>query len=210
MTYYREFFDSQGQLKQTRNIECARWGNLVYARTLKAGSEFFYRNFTQTAGWEPQRWADIDWDRDHVFSYVMDPIRRRHKGISEVLIQTQATDLLFNNPAFASVIAQVPCLDDHSASLHNIYGDRINSIEWLPMDNNHATAVAATEELLARLGHPPIAWNSEFSHTTANYMDAVYNRVKELWDNEYINDYVRFYFAPDIELYQRTLEKYAK
>jgi hypothetical protein len=207
MTYYREFFDSHNQLKQTRNIECARWGNLVYARTLKAGSEFFYKNFTQTAGWEPCRWADINWGRDHVFSYVMDPIKRRHKGISEFLIQTNSVDLLFNSVPFQQVIAQVPALDDHSASLHNIYGEYINRIEWLPMDSNHATAVNATDRLLEQHGHFPIKWNSEFAHTTANYMDDIYNRVKQLWDQQFINDYVRFYFAADIELYRRTLAK---
>lgn len=207
MTYYQAFFDHNNQLKQTRNIECARWNNLVYARTLKAGSEFFYKNFTITAGWQPCRWADINWQQDHVFSYVMDPIRRRHKGISEFLIQCGAQDLLFNNTSFAQIIAQVPCLDDHSASLHNIYGDRIRDIEWLPMDNNHSTAQLATDALLQRVGHPAIEWNSEFAHTTANYMDDVYNRVKQLWDQEFINDYVRNYFAADIELYRRTLAK---
>lgn len=208
MTYYRNFFDGNNQLKQTRNIDCARWNNLVYARTLKCGSEFFYKNFTQTAGWEPCRWADIDWNRDSVFSYVMDPVKRRHKGISEFLIQTNSVDLLFSSVPFQAVIAQVPCLDDHSASLHNIYGDRIQNIEWLPIVADHSVAIRATDALLQRHGHQSIKWNSAFAHTTANYMDNIYNRVKELWDSTFINDYVRFYFEKDIELFQRVAASY--
>jgi hypothetical protein len=182
----------------------------VYARTLKAGSEFFYKNFTQTANWQPCWYHEIDWSKDTVFSYIMDPIKRRHKGMSEVIIQTGTQDTLLNNTGnFANIIKQVPVLDAHSASLHNIYGSRVHDITWLLMTSDHSVAVEQTEELLATHNHPPMEWNSEFAHTTANYMDAVYNCVKSLWENDPSYDHpVRNYFQPDIDLYKRIQDQY--
>ena len=202
------FFDKHKNIKQERHIECCRWKNLVYARTLKCASEFFYKNFTLTAGWQPITYNDIDWQNNYVFSYIMDPIDRRHKGIAEFLIQTNTQHLL-NIDDFGKIIKQVTCLDEHSASLHNIYGNRISQIKWLPIVNNHQIAIDATESLLSEHQHPQIAWNKHFEHTTKNYMDSTYLKVKELWLQDLsVSDYVRFYFEPDILLFREVLKKY--
>ena len=209
MTYYRAFFDSDQKILQHQSIDCCRWKNLVYVRTLKCGSEFFYRNFTQTAGWTPVKWDDITWDKDHVFSYIMDPIERRHKGVAEFVVMNNGADLLFNNPAFSAYIQQVPCLDEHSASLHNLYGDRVNCMYWIPLLSDHSVAITATDELLESSGHPLIVWNKEFTHTTANYMDDIYNRVKELWNQaNVIKGFARSYFEKDLELFTKTKKAY--
>jgi hypothetical protein len=209
MTYYRSFFDQNQQIIQTRHIECCRWNNLVYVRTLKCGSEFFYKNFTQTARWTPIKWNDIDWNNDYAFSYIMDPIKRRHKGIAEFLIMNNGKDLLFNVPEFGKIICQIPCFDEHSASLHNLYGDKINHIHWLPLLSDHSVAITATNELLEHHTHPLIHWNNAFAHTTDNYMSDTYNRVKELWDStNVINGYVRSYFEKDLELFMETKKTY--
>jgi len=183
--------------------ECCRWQHLVYVRTLKCGSEFFYRSFTQTAGWQPMRFQDIDWQKDLAFSYVMDPIKRRHKGICEHLIGTGIVDAYMRDDALAAALAKVPCMDEHSASLHALYGQRVHDIHWLLLDDDHSVGISQTQQLLAQHGHPDIAWNREFEHTTANYMDHIYHRVKSFWDDRTIAHHVRSYFRDDVDLYNR-------
>lgn len=201
-------FYNNGRFNEDRNIECARYKNLVYARTLKCGSEFFWKNFTITAGWEPVKWSDIDWSKDTVFSYIMDPIQRRHKGIAEYLFINQALDLL-KDPAFCRIIAQAPFLDEHSASMRNIYGDKVDQIEWIPMSQtDHGLSQRLTDQLLEGHNHPLIEWNPEFVHTTENYIGSVYRQLRDLWDAESFIGLVRFYFQEDVGIYQSALQKH--
>lgn len=201
------FYRNDG-FNEDRNIECARWCNLVYARTLKSGSEFFYKNFVVTAKWEPMTWRDIDWDSDHVFSYIMDPIQRRHKGMAEYLFVNHALHLL-DDLYFDRIIAQAPFLDEHSASMRTVYGDRIKDIHWIPMSqNDHDLAQRLTDQLLTEHGHTAIAWNKEFIHTTENYIGPAYRTLKSLWEQDPFVGITRFYFQEDIELYISALEKH--
>lgn len=193
-----------GEFNPDRNVECARWQNLVYVRTLKAGSEFFYKNFVITAAWKPMHWQDINWQSDHVFSYIMDPIQRRHKGIAEYLFINDALHLL-DDPAFGRVIAQAPFLDEHSASVRTLYGDRVHDIHWIPMSQtDHARAQHLTDQLLQAHGHPAIAWNPEYVHTTENYMGSAYRTLRALWEQDPWVGITRFYFQEDIELHLRA------
>jgi hypothetical protein len=190
-----------GQFNQDRHIECARWNNLVYARTLKCGSEFFYKNFVFTAGWQPTLWPDIDWQTDRVFSYIMDPIQRRHKGIAEYLFINDAMHLL-DDPAFSRIIAQAPFLDEHSASMRTVYGDRVNDIHWIPMSQtDHEQAQRLTDQLLWEYEHPKIQWNRDYVHTTENYMGPAYRTLRALWEKDPWAGITRFYFQEDIERY---------
>jgi hypothetical protein len=190
--------------------ECCRFNNLVYARTLKAGSEFFYKNFTKTAGWLPITLNDVNWDYDVVFSYIMDPIQRRHKGISEVIIMTDTVDLLLSNKGnFGNLIKKLPFLDEHSASLHNIYGDNISKINWLFMANDNQIAIRETNEFLAKYHAPSVTWDAQYTHATGGYMSEIFTRVKSLWENDpTYSDVVSEYFRKDIELYNKIKEEY--
>jgi hypothetical protein len=192
-----------------RHISCLRKNKLIYARTLKAGSEFFYKNF-QAAGWIEVTFDSINWDNETVFSHIMDPIQRRHKGISEVIISTGTRTLLLNNKGnFDRLLKLIPFLDAHSASLHNIYGNNVRKINWLLLTNDHSVAVKETDRFLDQHGVPPIDWNVDFTHNTGSYMSDIYVRVKELWENDpQYDDTVRNYFQPDIELFNEVKAEY--
>jgi hypothetical protein len=52
-------------------------------------------------------------------------------------------------------------------------------------------------------------WNVEFAHATGSYMSEVYTKVKDLWEsNPAIDDTVRNYFQPDIDLYREIKANY--
>lgn len=194
-----------------RDISCLRKNKLVYARTLKAGSEFFYKNF-RDAGWFEVTFDSINWDNETVFSYIMDPIQRRHKGISEMIIKTETVDLLLEDKKnIGKLIKLIPFLDAHSASLHNIYGDHVKKINWLLMTTDHSVAIQETERFLTQHGVPVPTWNVEHTHATGGYMSEIYTRVKSHWEwtaEPQIDDTVRNYFQPDIDLYCEVKQEY--
>ena len=199
-------FYKDDDFNNERAIDCARWNHLVYARTLKCGSEFFYRNFTQTAAWQPIAWQEINWEKDLVFGHVMDPVQRRHKGIAEYLFITGCIDMLLENDDFAHMISQVPCLDEHSACMRDIYGDRVNDLHWIPMSqSDHQLAQRLTDRLLEAHGHAKLEWNTEFVHTTENYLGPAYRKLQQLWEEQEIIGLARFYFQEDIGIYLEAL-----
>ena len=193
-------FFNKKEIKDSMFVECLRWNNLVYLRTLKCGSEFFYRNFQEVAGWKKIRWQDINWDTDHVFSYIMDPIRRRHKGIAEFLIHHRLVNALFDNPDFAKLIKHVPFLDEHSAGMHTIYGNYVDKIDWIILSKDRNQGVKYTNLLLEHYNHPPINWNSEFVHTTDEYMKDIFDRLEQLWQSSDNELAVRNYYEREIRL----------
>ena len=154
--------------------------------------------------------TDVDWNYHTVFSYIMDPIQRRHKGISEVIIQTNTVDLLLKNKGnFVDLLKQVPYLDGHSASLHSIYGDNVKKVNWLLMTPDHQVAIEETNRFLAEHCAPPIDWNVNFTHATGSYMSEIFTRVKSSWEkNSEYSDTVKDYFQKDIELYNEVKERY--
>ena len=201
------FFNNK-QIKQSRYIECLRWNNLVYVRTLKCASEFFYRNFDETSSWEKINWDQIDWSQDRVFSYIMDPVRRRHKGIAEFLIHHRLTEQLFDNSKFAELVSHLPFLDEHSAGMYTIYEDYADQIDWIPLSLNHAQGVKYTNLLLESYNHPLIKWNNEFVHTTDNYMKEIFEKIEQLWLIEPNELAVRCYFEKELRLFERVHTKF--
>jgi hypothetical protein len=193
---------------QNISVDCCRHNNLVYARTLKCGSEFFYRNFTENFYWKPIKFSEIDWHNDTVFSYVMDPIKRRHKGIGEFVVATGTGYLLQHHTGFVKTIATVPYLDDHSASLHNIYREFVNKINWLLIDDDHQVAIHQTEQLLKTHGISDLVWNYQYVHRTDNYLKDIFSRIEFLWEQSTIPHYVMSYFQPNIELFLKIKKSY--
>ena len=189
------------------HVECLRREGLVYVRTLKAASEFFWRNLSAN-GWVAIQFNDINWEHDHVFSYLLDPIERRHKGVAERLSGDVGLHL-FDDPAFCNIVAQLPMLDEHSASLDSIYREYLRQIDWIPLTQEPQDAAAWTNRLLAHYGYNPIKWIWNYAHTSHPAKHHAYLIIKQLWDRpDSINPAVRTYFEKDMLLYLDVLNKF--
>ena len=209
------------QLNDTRQIECARWNHLVYVRTLKCASEFFYRNFVENVGWQAVAYHTIDWARDHVFSYIMNPLERRHKGLAERILQTGNADLL-DDTRFQNLIEHVASLDLHSASLSITYGSHMWLIDWIPLEPlelwtdctglDHAVtnpAANLTDRLLRDAGHGPVPWKDEFLHTSWSGMREAYSKIKATWNrNGTVPWETVEYFRQDLLLYDQVISRF--
>jgi hypothetical protein len=104
----------------------------VYVRTLKCASTFFWTSFKKL-GWQEIDLDSVDWQHQHVFSHMMDPDQRRHKGVAEYINMYDAYDLFCHTDTFKKFIAHIPTLDQHSLSYHDQYGPYCNLIDWIPL-----------------------------------------------------------------------------
>lgn len=127
-----------------KDIETYRKGPLVYLRTLKCASTYYSEEFKRN-GWIQESFEDINWEKDHVFSFIMDPLDRRIKGLAEFITMYPKTECLLDQPSI--FWQKLACLDLHSVPYHLTYHGYVRKIDWIPIDNPNYTS----EELVIKL-----------------------------------------------------------
>ena len=129
-------------------FEIYRLNNLVYLKTLKCASTY-YANVFEFNGWKKDTANNIDWDKDHVFSFMMHPVTRRSKGLAQFVYGTGKTDLLKQDAIFWG---NVVYLDLHAMPYTTSYGDFAYKIDWILLDHQDYTAKSLLEKLLEKFG----------------------------------------------------------
>lgn len=192
-------------------IQALSQGPVVYLRTLKCASTFFHHNF-QAWGWEEISYQDIDWDNQLVFSHILEPVARRHKGIAEFIDMTGTKDLLFNDSRFQRFVAHAPLLDVHSASYHDYYGQGAWLIDWILLTSDPLSNIRLTERFLKyALNQQQFPWDFSWQHVSTPDKKQIEKKVIDLWQTDRAGgtEYVDFYLERDLVLYQTVTEKFS-
>jgi hypothetical protein len=220
------------------NRLACRFENLVYVRTLKCASSFYYNNLTQSYAWQPLDYDDIDWQQHHVFSHIMDPVTRNIKAKLEYLIMNSHTDLL-KLPDFRYFFRDVAVLDEHSMSYQDYYGDHCDEIDWIPLGDPPESqrhfasifsefeeqrrrrqeqrefftqSVVLTQRLIQHYApqHPGFHhWRFDHARPASDQMLTDYQLLlQDHLARDDSNSLVTSYLSHDIELYQSVLEKF--
>ena len=105
--------------------------NLVYVSTMKCAHQF-YCHVAEKNYWDPFNFKDIDWQKDHVFGFIMDPIELYLKGLAEDLDTDRHIELykeLYNINYSRNIIL----LTAHSIPPSIRYQEYRYKIDWIPM-----------------------------------------------------------------------------
>ncbi len=182
---------------------------LVYLRTLKCASTFFYNNFVRTLGWRELAWTDIDWRTHHVFSHMLDPVKRRHKAVAEfITICGLNTDEFLGDPRVQRFIQYLPVLDNHSSSYHDLYGYACYSIDWIPLSQDFKTNIKSTELLCQAHGHDYQGkWSNEHVHLGTPAKKNLEQILENLWGAN-PDEWTHNYLERDLKLYRRVINQF--
>ena len=190
-------------------VEACSCGPLVYIRTLKCASTFFFRNLVDNYRWEEIRWMDIDWQRQKVFSHMLDPIERRHQGIAEYLFMTGTNELFYTHPGFKEVVANAPVLDMHSQSYFDNYGSYCWMIDWIPMNISRTDLITVTNKLMASYGQVLTdKWDMSQEHVGAPEKKKLVADLRAQWQENGPSEVVKVYFERDVDLYQQVAKNF--
>jgi len=202
-------FPFSNSYKFRHSFEVCSAGDLVYVRNYKCASTFFYWNFAKKFNWAEIEFKDIDWDRQRVFGHLLDPIQRRHKGIAEFLHMTQTQHLL-EDDKFCNLIKNAPALDTHSARYVDQFGEYAEKIDWIPLYLPQDEVITQTEKIMLSHGIRPLdRWDHYWVHRSDTAKKKTEHRVAELWNSTVSKeDWLGFYYEPDIDLYQRVLTQF--
>lgn len=194
-------------------IQCITCGPVVYVRTLKCASTFFYNSLRYEHRWEEINYNDINWDQQYVFGHILEPIARRHKGIAEYVDMLGLQDDFLSNTNLQKLIATQPALDMHSVSLSQYYGKHMWLIDWIPLsDNNHKTIVDTEKLLTYTCQIKYFRWKYDNVHSSTPEKKNIELKIKELWNEHEISNLIHpltwAYFAEDLALYNKVMELY--
>jgi hypothetical protein len=197
-------------------IKTLTCGPLVYVRTLKCASTFYWESFKKL-GWNEIKFHEIDWKHQRVFSHMMDPDQRRYKGLAEDINRLNLYHLFYQNETFKKCIAHAPGLGPHSMSYHAQYGNYCNLIDWIPLTGRshgstwwltHQESAAKTDVLLQHYGiriFNDWAWDQE--NRSSDQQKKLEKDLSDLW---HVNrpGWANWHLQPDRELYNRVITKF--
>lgn len=115
------------------NVHVHRHNNLVYMATLKCASTF-YSTLLMDNGWSRSSFDEIDWQRDHVFGFLSNPVRRWAQGIQEDIQNEESRS--FTNTAYEVIEnywSHCFLVTRHSLPVTTALGDRAYQIDWIPL-----------------------------------------------------------------------------
>lgn len=156
-------------------IETYRHDQLVYLRTLKCASTF-YSSLFKSNYWQKQKISDIDWNHDHVFSFIMDPMERRLKGLAEFLSMYPTHRALLE---ITEIWPKISYFDYHSMPYSVSYKDYCGQIDWIPIDHPEFKSQDLVKILLRDNG-VKFDWAVSDPHQSSDHKQQIYNKIKEL------------------------------
>lgn len=200
--------------EDTADIAVCQNQNLIYVRTLKCASSFFYFNFVKNSNWRKIHWNDIDWNRHHVFGHLLEPLTRRHRAIAERLCMFGLEQLYFDTPVLQRCLRDSITLDQHGEMYSNRYGNYANKIDWIPLIGDHGTAIKMTEICIRHYLPflPDIQWDFAYSNTSPALQKKLELHLANMWDvglfRNKLLGWKKRQLDCDIDLYKQVVEKF--
>jgi hypothetical protein len=106
----------------------------------------------ESVGWERILYSSIDWDQDHVFGHIREPIYRRSLGIIEWVTECGLLDDFVNDPRMSNLLRTVSVIDDHTVPYLDYFGPRAWKIDWIPLTGDFEQNIQQTKKLLESHG----------------------------------------------------------
>jgi hypothetical protein len=201
--------------------ESLRFKNLVYVRNLKCASTFFYENLLNVFNWKNISYQDIDWDTDHVFGHIIDPVVRRHKAVAEFVDMQMLSEEFLKNKNLQLLLGVAPYLDRHGIPYTATFRDKCYKIDWIPILDSNIDNITNTQKLLNYYNGTDIQladWDHQFVHVGSTVKKEVERVLKHHWETAItrlptnltrsITEIEMEYLAGDLALYNNILNKF--
>jgi hypothetical protein len=193
----------------TDTVQALSCGPMVYVRNLKCGSTFFYNSFLQNFNWCPVPWESIDWQNQHVFGHMINPLERRHKSVAEFLIMNKLQDIIFESVGLQNFFQHAPLFDEHTSSYFDTFGNRCYHIDWIPISGKtNAETVNLTEKLMYKYGMRKFDWDYSNTHSSSPEKKELENKLVRLYNEKPAPEWAQRYLDRDNRLWYTVLDKF--
>jgi hypothetical protein len=179
--------------------------NVVYVRNDKCASTFFTNMFVAN-GWKNEPAHNLDWKKDFVFGFIMDPYVRHVKGLVEDAVQMGVEKIMLTNLGI-KFWQNLPWIGSHSMPMSVKFGEKFQHINWIPID----IGLTSTEKIVDRLLAPynlKVNWNFEVDRNESlDYEKQLFHKFNELCNSQEKHALLKN-ICQDYQVYEQAVEKY--
>jgi hypothetical protein len=195
------------QALEDYNVHLYRYNNLVYVATLKCASTY-YTTLVQSNGWPRIRWHEIDWDKDHVFGFLIDPVVRYVKALSEDYFNEESEEFYdFLLDYLEKFLKRSTVLTFHSIPITTSLKKYADKIDWIPIDSNfehHSLLLKLLDKHGVILSHYGDTVDPHFGVENKKELE---RRMLDLFNQSDKHISYNLLFAEDIELFEQIKAK---
>jgi hypothetical protein len=177
---------------------CLRKNTLVYVNSPKCASTF-YRSLLINNGWQDDKFTNIDWTKDHVFGFIMEPWKLRAKGIAEDLLTSYSVEQYLLNNLGKKFWEDHLTFGTHSIPISMRWSGYTDRIDWIPLDLP-VNADTLLKKLLEKY-HIVLDYSvATHQHKTEKYKQEIFKKISDFVGHG--NGPLQLMMATDVDLYQ--------
>lgn len=186
-----------------------RKNGLVYLPSLKSACTYYY-TLCLANGFERIYFQQIEWDKDHVVGFIMEPIKRYFKGVIEDIFQSDSDE--YQNLIFTLIEKYNGLcfpMSGHCMPISITLKDYAYKVDWIPLYEDHIPSHKLFKKLCREYDIEIIdAGENIDSHESNYYKTAMFEKIYKFKDN--FNDSFSAWFlniAEDLDLYYNVVAK---
>lgn len=209
-------------------IAAFRFENVVFVTNHKCASTYYSDLFTKL-GWEQVQTNEINLNDYKVFGLILHPFTRYFKGLAQSLVDSciesmSDTDVTWHKdcfkrleerleyPEYKNFLQNVTVTDMHSAPYQILFGNDLNTIDWIPLEAGDQDQI---KEYIEKFLHAHgisihIPRNDKRLNQATGIKKKLYGVMKELFadSNESHKWLVYYLFADDLKFYHTLIENF--
>lgn len=189
--------------------------NLVFIAMYKCASSS-YISYLKKQKWEEIEFEQINFDTMHVFGFILDPMNRRLKGLTEILSRSynkQYDDIveLLKQDNFCTFLNYITMVDAHTIPYWILFGEHLTKINWIPLEcYTHNETFTLFQQICKQNS---IQLDNKFEPVVKNVSDKnkkqIFDLIKDCLKNQSFGDLYLLY-ANDLKFYRKLVDKHIK
>lgn len=188
--------------------------NLVFISMYKCGGSTYIR-YLENQNWEKISYDEIDFDNMYVFGFILDPMQRRLKGITQVLFDfyhhdiDKIIDLLESDSDFKQIFLSISMMDKHTTPYWLLFGNDLEKINWIPLDCYSKEQVNDLFSKICKNNNVQLDEDIEpiTRHRSCTCKLKLFNSVEKIFGKQNISDLWLLY-ANDMKFYRKLLDSH--
>lgn len=207
--------------------------NLSFVPVLKCASTY-YETLFHELGWQEVLLKDVNRSSTHFFGFLMHPIKRHLKGVTQLLVQShdplipvptenhykvqadkidfQQIKLNLSRPEFKNFISKIYVGDEHSIPYTTAFGDFFYNVHWMPLDSLTKNEQLTTITNFCKIHGHNIDIKLPGYNLNESTLDKleVYNLIETMFnENEFVKYPIYKLFGKDLKFFYNLLKSFS-
>lgn len=190
--------------------------NVAYLPIPKCASTYYTNIFHGRYGWKKNKLLDIDLHKTKIFAFVMHPLTRRLKGLTQSLVRSYNNDYdtvlnKLQDESFLDFLSNIMLTDYHTIPYSLLLKPWFDHVHWIPIDL--LSRLEAKKEIITFLKNNDIVIDFPdeiYANQSNDKKIIIFKILEQLILLKEPPAELGLLFAHDIKFYNKLMSKYAQ